>query len=122
MNFFACFWGNGRWTYSPFGRIILIIYVDEEIVVSCNDCMSRPFGESFFGDFIKSDDKEEYVVDISWQLDEWPQGLNKGRFSYWAKYGRIQDVVSDVINRCKSSLLMCEEENLLDVDLSAYGK
>jgi hypothetical protein len=31
-------------------------------------------------------------------------------------------VVSDVINRCKSSLLMCEEENLLDVDLSAYGK
>jgi hypothetical protein len=32
--------------------------------------MSRPFGESFFGDFIKSDDKEEYVVDISWQLDE----------------------------------------------------
>ncbi len=39
--FGACFCGNGKCIYSPFGKVILIIYDDEEFVTRCDDDVSN---------------------------------------------------------------------------------
>jgi hypothetical protein len=39
--FGACFCGNGKCIYSPFGKVILIIYDDEEFVTIGDDDLSN---------------------------------------------------------------------------------
>ncbi len=55
--FLACFCGNGKCIYSPFGNVILIIYDDEESVTIYDDDASSSFGEYFVG-------IDEHVVEI----------------------------------------------------------
>jgi hypothetical protein len=74
--FGACFCGNGKYIYSPFGSVRLIIY-DDESVTTCDDDVSNSFGESVLGIAIIFEGNDGHVVEISWQLEERPQGLKK---------------------------------------------
>ena len=72
--FDACFCGNGKCIYSPFGKVILIICDDDESVIICDEDVSISFGEYFVGNPALFDDN---FGQISWQLNERPQGLNR---------------------------------------------
>ena len=82
--FGARFCGNGNCIYSPFDKVVPVIY-DEESVIICDDDVSHSLDKFCLGNRTASDDTDETIVGIWRQLIERPQGLNKWRRSFWVK-------------------------------------